>query len=314
MSDLRYRVLFCALAFTAPLFAQDAQDSSPNGFVFGAEMQGSYSSIGTITKLDASAGYVFNRHFMTDAGVPYYFVFPSASTTASTGFESVEGIGNAYAQIAFMFPNPAVNYASTVTGTGPSGDRNKGLSTGHATVDWNNHVDRNFGRWTPFGEAGIANTVSDTTFFVRPFTTYGFVAHGQGGLRYRFARWLQAGAAGYVVEPYGRQTIVSRVVTEESLTSGAIASPVTLPSTPVTPPLGTLLGGLLNPPTTPAAVFETSTVTSGTAALARDSGVSTWLQLGKTPGLSLQVGFTRSRNYDLNTLSFGVGYTLRAAR
>jgi hypothetical protein len=314
MCDLRYRLTLCALALTAPLLAQDAQDAPPNGFVFGADMQGSTSSVGTISKLDASAGYVFNRHFMTDIGVPYYFVFPSASTTAATGSGSIEGIGNAYAQIALMVPNPTVNYVSTVTGSGPSGDRNKGLSTGHATVDWNNHFDRNFGRWTPFGEAGIANTVSDTSFFVRPFTTYGFVAHGQGGLRYRFTHWFQAGAAGYVVEPYGRQTIVSRVVTEESLSSVAGTSPVTLPSTPVTTPVGTLLGGLLSTPSTPTAVFETSTVTSGIAALARDSGVSTWLQLGKTPGLNLQVGFTRSRNYDLNTLSFGVGYTLRAAR
>lgn len=313
MWDLRYRLTLCALALTAPLLAQSAQDSSPNGFVFGADVQGSASSIGTITKLDASAGYYFGRHLLTDVGVPYYFVFPSSSTTASTGAGSIEGVGNAYAQIALMFPNPAVNYVSTVTGTGPSGDRNKGLSTGHATVDWNNHFDRDFGRWTPFGEAGIANTVSDTTFFVRPFTTYGFVAHGQGGLRYRFARWLQAGAAGYVIEPYGRQTVVSRVVTEESLSSVASMTPVTLPSTPVTTPVGTLLGGLLNAPSSPTAVFETSTVTSGTAALARDSGVSTWLQLGKTPGLSLQVGFTRSRDYDLNTFFFGLGYILRTA-
>jgi hypothetical protein len=299
------------LAFAAPLFAQGALDAPSGGFVFGASLQGSYSSIGTITKLDASAGYFFGRHFMAGIGVPYYFVFPSASTTASTGYGSIEGIGNAYAQVVFLYPSPAVNYTSTVTGTGPSGDRDKGLSTGHVTVDWNNHFDRNLGPWTPFGDAGIANTVSDTTFFVRPFTTYGFVAHGQGGVRYRFARWLQAGAAGYVIAPYGQQTIVSRVVTTESLTSGATASPVTLPSTPVTAPLGTLTGGLLNTQTTPTAVFETSTVTSGTAALARDSGVSTWLQLGKSPGLSFQVGFTRSREYDLNTLFFGVGYTLR---
>lgn len=297
----RYYILVCVLLAAVSLSAQQEPVSS-SGLVFGASMQGSSNSLGTIAKLDASAGYFFNRQWEVDFGVPYYFVSPSASTTAATGTASVQGIGNAYAQVRFALANPVVNYVATVTGTGPSGDRNKGLSTGHATVDWSNYFDKGFGRWTPFAEGGLANAVSDTTFFIRPYVTSGFVAHAQGGARYRFTRWM-SGAAGYVIEPSGKQTIVSRVVTTKSVGSGATL-PVTLPNTPVT----AAAKGLLNKP-----VFETTSITTGSASLARDNGLATWLVFGKSPGLNLQVGYTRSIEYDLNTLSFGIGFNIRKA-
>ncbi|MGD0497434.1 MAG: hypothetical protein ABSC23_03255 [Bryobacteraceae bacterium] len=300
---LRYCFLGCALVFPSSIWAQ----GESSGFTFDASVQGSANSLATVTKLDASVGYSFNRHWQVDLGVPYYFVSPSSSTTAATGAEAVRGIGNAYAQIRFMLPNPLVNYVSTVTGSGPTGDRNKGLSTGHATVDWSNYFDRGFGPFTPFVEAGIANTVSDTPFFIRPFLTSGFVAHGQGGVRYRFAPWMQAGVTGYLIEPHGQQTIVSRVVTKKIQTSNSTL-PVNLPQNT---PAATLVNGLLNNPNKP--VFETTTVTTGSASLARDSGVSTWLLFGKSSGLNLQVGYTRSREYGLNTVFFGAGYNLRRA-
>ena len=296
----RYHLLACALLSVFPLSAQQESDLA-SGFTFGASMQGSSNSLGTITKLDTSAGYFFNRYWEVDFGVPYYFVSPSDSTKAATGAASVQGIGNAYAQVRFTLANPVVNYVTTITGTGPTGDRSKGLSTGHATVDWSNYFDRGLGPWTPFAEVGIANTVSDTMFFIRPYVTSGFVAHGQGGVRFRFARWIQAGAAGYIIEPSGQQTIVSRVVTAKSVGSGATLA-VTLPNTPVT----AVAKGLLNKP-----VFETTSITTGSASLARDDGVSTWLLFGKSPGLNLQVGYTRSMEYDLDTLFFGIGFHVR---
>ncbi len=97
--------------------------------------------------------------------------------------------------------------------------------------------------------------------------TLGFVTHAQGGARFRFTRWMQARAAGYVIEPGGKQTVVSRVVTTKSPGSG-VTLPVTLPNTPVT----AVANGLLNKP-----VFEATAITTGSASLARDDGVSTWL-------------------------------------
>ena len=88
-----------------------------------------------------------------------------------------------------------------------------------------------------------------------------------------------------------------------SVKSGA-PLPVTLPNTPVT----AVAKGLLNKP-----VFETTSITTGSASLARDDGVSAWVVFGKSPGINLQAGYTRSMEYDLDTLFFGIGFNIRKA-
>jgi len=302
-------LLVSTLILAAPLCAQE-QSASSSGISFDASVQSSYNSIGSITRLDASGGYILNRHWQADIGLPFYFVSPSASTSAATGSGAVQGIGNAYAQIRFLLPSPVFNYVSTVTGTAPTGNRADGLSTGHATVDWSNYFDRPLGPVTPFAEVGIANAVSDTMFFIRPYETYGFMAHGQGGVRYKPARWMQIGAAAYIIEPHGTQTVVSRVVTKETGNGVSSNSPVNLPGGQG---LTGLLGGLggLGSAAAQTPVFETTTVTTGTASLDRDDGFSTWALFGKSPGFTFQVGYTRSNEFGLNTLFFGAGYNLR---
>jgi len=161
-------VVACMIA--SSLMAQESGESGR--FTFEGHLQRSSSQLGTVTRLDASAGYLLTKRWSLSFGVPYYFASPN-------------GVGNVFSELRFTLPNPALNYASTITGTAPTGDRNLGLSTGHATVDWSNYFERNFGRLTPFGEVGFANAVSDTPLFVRPYTSYGFVTHAQGGARYR---------------------------------------------------------------------------------------------------------------------------------
>ena len=95
-------------------------------------------------------------------------------------------------------------------------------------MDWSNYVDHRFGRFAPFCEIGFANSVSDTEFFIRPYTTSGFVTHAQAGARYRLASWINVNASGYAIEPAGQQTVISRVVTVQKQTAGSSgASPVT---------------------------------------------------------------------------------------
>jgi len=280
-----------------------AQDSEH--VTFDERVQGSANALGAVTKLDTSAGYIFNPHWSADVGVPFYFVSPSSSTTASTGASSLNGLGNVYAQIRFVLPNPALNYVTALTGTAPTGDRDKGLSTGHATVDWSNYVDRRFGRLTPFGEVGFANSVADTEFFIRPYTTSGFVTHAQGGARYRLARWMNVNASGYLIEPAGQQTVISRVVTVQKKTTASSTSAA--PAATKTLPTAASAGHSQKP------VFETTTVTTGSASIARDRGYSTWLTLGSSRVFNLYVGYTRSTEYDLNTVFYGIGVSLRKA-
>src|SRR5437773_615429 len=82
-------------------------------------------------------------------------------------------------------PNPpgcdALSYSSTLELTAPTGDKARGFTTGRATADWTNRFSHKMDSFTPFGSAGLANTVSDTKFFVRPFTSLGMVVHFEGG-------------------------------------------------------------------------------------------------------------------------------------
>jgi hypothetical protein len=282
---LRIYAAVCVLATS--VFAQ-AEESGR--FTFEGRVQGSSNSLGTITKLDGNAGYTFDNRWSIDFGLPFYAVNPSDSTQTSTAAGAFSGIGNVYGQLRFTRPNRAVSYVSTLTGTAPTGDRSKGLSTGHGTVDWSNYFEHD-ARLTPFAEVGLANAVSDTQFFIRPFETAGLITHFQAGARYTLSRWARLGASGYLIEPYGNQTVVSRIVTGHGQ---ALPSVVTAAGK-----------GLVN------RVFETQSVVTGSADLARDRGFSAFLVVSPRPSFDLFGGYTRSTEYDLNTVFFGVGVRVR---
>jgi hypothetical protein len=170
-----------------------------------------------------------------------------------------------------------VNFASVVTGSAPLGDSKKGLSTGRGTYDWTSHFDHPFDSFTPFGEVGVSNTVADTRLFHRPFTALGFNTHLEGGANYDLWKFISVGASGYSILPSGQQTIFSKVVGSSGTSSGH------------------------------GRAFENSQQTTGSAALARDYGFSACIDANPRPYLDLELGYTRSVNYDLNAVSFGVG-------
>ena len=280
----------CALLFLSPFGATlraqspSSSENEEKGLTFYEQFQGSSNSLGQIMKLDTSVGWDFNRYFGVDAGVPFYFIRAS-TTAASTGAQSGNGIGNVYADLRLTLLNPLVNYSSTLTGTAPTGDKALGLSTGRATFDWNNHFDHRFGSIRPFVSAGIANSVSDTLLYTRPFTTLGFVSHFEGGARLRIVRGVHLGASLYDILPSGQQKVFSRLRGRGSIMPGATLRH---------------RGG----------VFENAFETVGGADIAKDNGFSAWLDASPMRYLNLEAGYTRSVPYDLNTVSFGVGLNL----
>src|SRR3989441_12205789 len=152
---------------------------------------GSTNSAGPVFKLDNGVAYGINDHVEVGGGLPVYFVNASpTSTTLASGTQT--GIGNAYVDARFKVTGPAI-FTSTITGTAPTGDKDKGFSTGRATVDWNNYIAVPISRIKPFGNAGVANTVSDTAFFTRPFTSLGVVGHFEGGATVSIARNVDIG-------------------------------------------------------------------------------------------------------------------------
>jgi hypothetical protein len=274
----------CLLALLAcclqalPAAAQSG--NAARGWLLYESLQGSSNSLGQVVKWDSTGGYNFNRYFGVYFGVPFYFVRASSSTA---GASSANGLGDVYATLRLTLNNPVLNYTSALTGTAPTGKTSQGFSTGRATFDWDNDFSRSFGHVTPFVDLGLANTISDTNFFIRPFTTLGLVGHFEGGAQVAVWRIFRVGASLYDVAPTGAQKVYSKLIPR----SAAIGGP----------------GGH-------GRVFLSAPVTSGGAEIDRDNGYSAWAGADLTRYLGLEVRYSRSIHYQLDTVSFGVGVNL----
>ena len=248
------------------------------GFTSYVEFGGTSNSAGQIYAASTSVGYNFSQHLGMDFGVPIYFVRPSSTA----GGTSSNGVGNPFLDGRLKFLNPVVNFGSILTGFIPLADSKKGLSTGRGTFDWTNHFDHSFSKLTPFGAIGIANTITDSHLFLRPFTTLGFNTHFRAGANYDLWRFFRAGASVYDILPSGQQTVFSKVA-----------------------------GGTGNSSrSSHGRVFQDNQQTTGSADLARDHGFSTWIDASPSQCVDLELGFTRSMNYDLNSVSFTMGFNL----
>ena len=284
-----------------------------NGFVLYESFEGSSNTLGQVTRLNSAIGYKFNRYFSVDTGIPVYFL-KASDTAIANGAQSGNGIGNVYVDFYLTLRNPMLTYESRVTGTAPSGNRDLGLTTGRATVDWNNYFGRDFGRLRPFANIGLANTVSDTPYFYRPFSTLGTVGHFEGGASYGAFRFLRIGASLYDVLPTGDQKVYSRLVRQSPATAAGNGAPMfTAFSTGLTSGSSAQQGG--GPGIGPGmagsgrTAFESQALTTGGSDLTRDNGYSAWLNISPVRHFFIQAGYTRSVVYRLDTVSFGIGFS-----
>jgi len=280
---LAVSVLLTGFWFVPQLSAQTAATESAGkdsgaGWVWLEQFAGSANTYGLVTATTSSAGYNFNSHLGVIGGIPLYLIHNSSSTT--TAPSSVHGVGDVFASLRFAWANPVVNYRMTLTGAAPSGDSTQGLGTGHATYDWTHHVDRGFGRWTPFAEGGLTNSTSQALLVQRQFVSFGPAAHFEAGSAFRLIGPLSVSASAYDIQPWGSQTVLSRVVGQGG------------------PPAGTGKNGR---------VFELSQTTAGGADLTHDYGVNAGVAVSLSPAAQVWAGFNHSSHFALNTFSFGVG-------
>jgi hypothetical protein len=219
---MRLRELWLVLILVVVVAFPALAEQDGEGWTLSARFQGSSNSDGLVLKADPTLGYSFNRHFQTYFGLPAYFVNESSTiqtqTASTNGF--ISGLGNAYVGFRLAVNHDVVNYSSTLEGTAPTGDKAAGFSTGRPTVDWTNRFSHTFSSVTPFASAGLANTVSDTSFFVRPFTSLGIVSHFDGGAKFRVSQ-VDVGASAYAVRASGQQKIISKIFKNTSNTSSS---------------------------------------------------------------------------------------------
>lgn len=265
---------------------------SPEGFTpgwgAGVRFEGSSSNDGVIYDLGAGIGYNFSSHFGVDFGAPFYFVStPSSIKQTNQSALSGIGVGSIGANLKFIFPTPALNYGSTIHLTAPTGDVKKGLSTGHATWNWSNHFEHGFGSFTPYLDGGVGNTVLDTRFFHRPFTTFGYAAQFEAGTEIDAFGPFSLTVSAYDVLPVGTQTVFSKVFRCGQTCTKTSNS-------------------------TNRRGYTLASMQTGAADLVRDNGFNAGIEVKPLRYLDLEFDYSRSVPLQLNSFSFGVAVDLHS--
>ena len=264
------------------------------GWGFGARFEGSNSGDGSVYDISAGIGYNFTRHFGVDLGVPYTFIgTPSSIKQKNPGAVSGNGVGDLGADLKFLFPGQSLNYSSTIHLSAPtagSTGKGKGLSTGHATWNWSNHIEHGWGIFTPFIAGGAGNTLPDTKYVKRLYSTFGFNAQFEAGTGVDVGP-LSLSVSAYDVAPWGPQTVFSKVF---RCTSGTKCSAT-----------GT---------STDRKGYTTTSVQSGGASLTRDNGFNAGVEYKpvRYPYLDLEFDYSRSVPQRLNSITFGIAVDLHA--
>lgn len=238
---------------------------------------GSTGSSGQDTALTSVVTYHLGR-FSVGAGLPLY-LDRSVSTSGAT---ISEGIGDAFAMLGSSGRTLGFNYGTVLTGSAPTGNPDKGFGSGHATFDLTSHIDHDFGLLAPFVNAGVADHVTDTPFFHRPFTTYGFLAHVEGGADVDLSHSFTLTLSAYEIAPWGTQTIISRDVNFGATGTGGQHG----------------------------RAWEVNHLTTGAASIVHDDGFTAGLTFSPKPYLDLSAGYTRSVAFAFNTYSWGIGLNM----
>jgi hypothetical protein len=272
-------LLFVAAILAGVLDAHAQRTANPagreRGIAIHESLEGSTTLDGVVTALTTSASYNLSQHFRASVGIPFYF----NRSSSSTGLTSSDGIGDVFLTLRGDWKSPVLNYGTSLTGSAPTGSSLKGLSTGHATIDWDNRVEHDFGPVTPYIDAGLANAGIDSRFFRRPFNSFGDLLHSEAGADLDLSRSFTLTLSAYDILPFGTQTIISRFVNAGSAGNGGEHG----------------------------RVYELNHATTGNTDLTRDNGYSAALSYSPRPYLDLEAGYTRSVHFALNTLSFEIG-------
>lgn len=255
------------------------------GIDFYTILEGSTSPSGTVSDMRNTVSYTLKGSLAADLTVPIYFVVPPVQPA---GFAPAAiGLGNVALDARATIPLFFADYSPTATVAFPTGSTAMGLSAGIVTYDLDNRLDRTFGLITPFAEVDIGNSennMSSPTRRVvqRPYLTVGYMAMLSAGPEVRLFHLLTLSADAFYVEPWGAQTVFSRIV-RPGITGG---------------------GGTHN------RVYEVAYKTVGGPSLVRDDGVDASAAFSPTRFMDLTVAFNRSLLYDLDTVSVSLGFNI----
>ena len=273
----------------------------PTAFV---QISGTNFNMGTIATYDFDLGYRINSHTSVDIGVPIM--------TTRTFFPITKGdyrytsiLGTPYIDVRYDTKHNGTNITSILTGAGGI-NMVKTYSNGRMTVDWFNHLDRQYQVlnydvvFSPFLNFGFGTGTVDRQVMARPYEldrpyeTLGLIGNGEVGGAFTFKKYYRLEGSAYGLSPVGPQKVYSRIVSPDDA-----------------------IGGDGHHNRYWDQYFETggqlvNTYGSGPSRIARDNGYGMYLTLGnkRFKDLSVQLGYTRSVRYDYGAAFIMLRYNL----
>ncbi len=288
---LRRTLMFLAVLFmTLAAFAQKDFSTKSGFYEFTSLTTGHDTSAGWSSEMSSALGYDINSHFAVEAGAPFWLVTTtqSATTSGGTGTTAVNtthsnSLGDAFLRMKAQAHENALSYSTSLTLTAPTGDTSAGVSTGRATLNWNNRLERDFEHLGMFGEGSFGNSLTSSNRNRRDFTTLGAVSEFRGGLSFDLLKSVSLEASGYGDVGYGNQKVYSQNVKRG----------------------GNGLGNASH-----GRSYEAAYLTTGDSSLVNDSGFSTDLSWSVTPRFTTDVAYNRSVHFSSNSVAVTLGMRL----
>lgn len=271
---------------------------SPTGWLGFEQVQYQASLLGNVIIEDTDLGYGITDHLSADIGLPVLFTRSPFSPVLNRDYYWSGLLGEPYIDFKYSSTFHDLNYTSVLTGTMPVAGEDKIYTTGRFGVDWFNHVEESFGKFTPFINFGISNGAVNRFIMprpystARPFQTLGPLGDAEGGLQYKFSRGfakgISIGASAYALQPAGTQKVYSRYVFPYSSLAGDGHHNRYFDSSFETTANWVAIDQALQP----TAVSNSK--------LSRDNGFSGWVEITRSRNLDVQLAYTRSEHYHLD--------------
>jgi len=271
----------------------NSEAPGPTAFV---QVEGNGFNMGDVVTYDFDIGYKFNSHVSADIGLPLYSTRTPFSIISTRDWRYTTIIGAPYIDIRYDTKHNGTNITSILTGAAGF-NMVKTYSNGRMTVDWFNHVDRNYqilnydAKFTPFLNFGAGTGTVDRQVMprpyelARPYETLGNIGNGEVGGAFTIKKFYRLEGSAYGLAPVGPQKIYSRIVSPDSLLGWT--------------------GGLGNEDHNRFwdEYFETggeyvNTYGAGPARIARDNGYGVYLSISKYKNVTVELGYTMSVHYD----------------
>lgn len=295
------------------------EGSGPTAFV---QVEGNHFNMGDVLTYDFDLGYKFNQHTSVDIGVPLISTRTPFPIITTVDWRDTTILGTPYIDVRYDTKYNRTNVTSILTGAAGL-NMVKTYSDGRFTVDWFNHLDRNYqilnydATFQPFLNFGGGTGTVDRQVFPRPYElsrpyeTLGLIGNGEVGGAFTIKKSFRLEGSAYGLAPVGPQKVYSRIVAPDSLLGWSGCG-------------GVLVCQNEDHNRFWYSYFETggqyvNTYGSGPSRISRDNGFGAYLTIDqfdrydrfkRLKNFSIMLGYTRSVHYDYGSAFIMLRYNL----